>query len=106
MKSYKEFSEEYYQLDEKFRLRNPFGGRKPKIKGGDALDVPKDKKKTPIRDFAGAVAGGLGWGTAAEIGSNLVGTAKDLVGKALKTDEPENSKISKSERLKSVEKHT
>jgi hypothetical protein len=106
MKSYKEFSEEYYQLDEKFRLRNPFGGRKPKIKGGDALDVPKDKKKTPIRDFAGAVAGGLGWGTAAEIGSNLVGTAKDLVGKALKTDEGGEKKSAASGGLKAVEKHT
>ena len=105
MKSYKEFSEEYYQLDEVRGLLK----RRPRIrkpKGGDVPDAP-GKKKTPLRDFAGAVAGGLGWGTAAQIGSNLVGKAKDLVGKGLKTDEGGSEKKSAaSGGLKAVEKHT
>ena len=109
MKSYKEFSEEYSQLDE---LRNPFK-RRPRIrkpKGGDALDPPKGKKGNPITDFAGGAIKGLGWGGAAALGqgitSGIINTAKDLVGKGLKTDEGGEKKSAASGGLKAVEKHT
>ena len=111
MKSYKEFSEEAYQLDEaRFRWRNPFGGGPKKGPKKGPKDTPdggggKGKKGGgggPVAPFLGGAAGNL----AGNLAGNIANFAKDMLGKALKTDEGDEKKSAASSGLKAVEKHT
>ena len=110
MKSYKEFSEEAYQLDEaRFRWRNPFGGGPKKGPKKGPKDTPDGDGGNGRRRGGGPVPvpGGI---PGANMLKDLVGgaanLAKDVIGKALKTDEGGEKKSSASGGLKAVEKHT
>ena len=99
MKSFKEFSEEAYQLNEGPRKLPSLGGGRKRGRGGGG-GVPN--LIGPAASGTAALAGG-----AANLIKGGAGLAANILKGILNGDKDEGGeKISKSSPLKSVEKHT